>query len=199
MRTHTLLRWGGLAALIASIISIAIEIAFLVTIRNQPYSTAALTTEWPVLYVLRMIAVILLTLGLFALFARQTQKMGTFGVIAFIIATMGTMLIFGFAWTLTFTFPAMAESVPEFLDVHAAAPSTGVVLTLFLVTIGWFLFGIASLQAKILPGAASWVVIVGSFMALVLNIMGLPMSWLVFDAGVIWMGWWLWNERTTSM
>ena len=198
MRTQNLIRWGGLAALIASIVSIAIEIARIATIGNQAYSLAALTTEWSTLYLLRLIAVILLLLGLFALFARQSQKMGTFGVVAFVIATVGTMLIFGFAWALTFTFPAMAEAVPEFLDAHAAAPSGGVVLTLFLVTLGWLLFGIASLRAKVLPGAASWVVIVGSLLALVLNIIGAPMSWLVFDAGVIWMGWWLWKERTSA-
>lgn len=198
MRTQALIRWGGLSALVASIVSIAIEVARIATVGNQAYSIASLTTGWSVLYGLRLIAVILLMLGLFALFARQSQKMGTFGVIAFIIAMIGTMLIFGFAWALTFTFPAMAESVPEFLDAYAAAPSVGVVITLFLLTIGWLLFGIASLQTKILPGAANWVVIVGSLMALALNIMGLPMSWLVFDAGVIWMGWWLWNERTPS-
>lgn len=198
MHTHTLIRWGGLSALVASIISIVIEIARLATLGNQAYSTAALTTEWPILYVLRLVAVILLMLGLVALFARQSQMMGTFGVIAFVIAVTGTMLIFGFAWALTFMFPAMAESVPEFLDAHAAAPGTGVVLTLFLVTIGWLLFGVASLRAKILPSAATWVVIAGSFLALALNIMGAPMSWFVFDAGLIWLGWWLWKERTTA-
>jgi hypothetical protein len=195
MRTHTLIRWGGLAALIASIVSIAIEIALLATIRNQAYSTAALSGEWFILYTLRLIATILLMLGLVAIFARQSQKMGTFGVVAFVIASIGTMLVSGFAWALTFTFPAMAEAVPAFLDAHAAAPSIGVVLTLFLVTIGWLLFGIACLRAKVLPTGAAWVVIIGSFLALVLNMMKAPLSWLVFDVGVIWMGWWLWKER----
>lgn len=194
MQTKSLIRWGGLAALVASIISIAIEIALIVTIRSLAYSAAALTSEWPILYVLRLVAVILLMLGLFAIFTRQRQEMGTLGVVAFVIAVAGTMLIFGFAWALTFTFPAMAETVPSFLDAFAAAPSVGVVLTLFLVTIGWLLLGIASLRAKVFPSVASWVVIVGSFLALVLNVMGAPMSWLVFDVGVIWMGWWLWKE-----
>lgn len=198
MQTNTLTRWGGLSALIASIVSIAIEISFLIAIGNQAYSVAALTMEWSILYMFRLIAVILLMLGLFALFIRQSKKMGIFGLVAFVIAATGTMLIFGFAWTLTFTFPAMAEVVPAFLDSFAAAPSIGVVLTLFLVTIGWLLFGIATLRAKILPAGAAWVVIVGSFLALVLNMMNLPMSWLIFDLGVIWAGWWLWKERTAS-
>jgi len=176
MKTNTLIRWGGLSALVASIVSIAIEFARIATLGNQAYSSAALTTEWSVLYMFRLVAVILLMLGLVALFARQSQKMGIFGVIAFVIAAIGTMLIFGFAWALMFTFPAMAESVPEFLDAHAAAPSPGVVLTLFLVTIGWLLFGVASLRAKVLPAGSSWVVIAGSFLALVLNILSVPMS-----------------------
>jgi len=198
MRTHTLIRWGGLAALIASILSIIISVVLMATIGNQAYSTAALTAEWSLLYTLRLIATILLMLGLVAIFARQSQKMGTFGLVSFLIASIGTMLVSGFAWALTFTFPAMAEAVPEFLDAHAAAPSIGVVLTLFLVTIGWLLFGIACLRAKVLPSAAAWVVIAGSFLALVLNMAKAPMSWLIFDVGVIWMGWWLWKERAQS-
>lgn len=162
---------------------------------KQPYSTAALTAEWSVLYMFRLIAVMLLMLGLVALFARQSRKMGTFGAAAFLIASTGTMLVFGFAWALTFTFPAMAEAVPAFLDAHAAAPSLGVVLTLFLVTAGWLLFGIASLRAKVLPAGAIWLVIAGSVLALLLNMVKAPMSWLVFDAAVMWMGWWLWKEH----
>lgn len=195
MRTHTLIRWGGLAALVASIVSIVISIVLMVTIGNQAYSAAALTTEWSLLYALRLIAVALLMLGLVALFARQSQKMGIFGVVAFLIAAIGTMLVFGFAWALTFTFPAMAKTVPEFLDAHASEPSIGVVLTLLFVTIGWLLFGVASLRTKILPAGAIWLLIVGSFLALVLNMMMAPMSWLIFDISLIWMGWWLWKEN----
>lgn len=198
MNRQNLIRWGGLAALTASILSIAIEIVWMVTIRNQMYSTAALTTEWSLLYTLRLIAVILLMLGLVALFARQSQMMRAFGVVAFAIASIGTMLIFGFAWALLFVFPVMAESVPAFLDKLANEPSIGIVITLFLITVGWFLFGLASLRAKILPAGSSWVVMVGAFLALVLNTMQLPFSWVIFDVGVIWMGWWLWSERAPS-
>jgi hypothetical protein len=194
MNKQILVRWGGLSALIASILSIAIEIVSMVTLRNQAYSTAALTTEWSLLYTLRLIAMMLLMLGLVALFARQSQKMRAFGVVAFVIASIGTMLIFGFAWALLFVFPGMAKSVPAFLDEMAKEPDIGVVITLFLVTVGWFLFGFASLRAKILPAGSAWMVMVGAFLALVLNTMQLPFSWVIFDFGVIWMGWWLWKE-----
>ena len=198
MNKYTLIRWGGLSALVASVISILIEIALMITIRNQAYSTAALTNEWSLLYTFRLIAVMLLMLGLVALFARQSQKMRAFGVIAFVIASIGTMLIFGFAWALLFVFPGMAAAVPAFLDTMASEPGIGIAITLFLVTVGWFLFGLASLRAKILPAGSAWVVMVGAFLALVLNMMQIPFSWVIFDIGVIWMGWWLWSERVQS-
>ena len=198
MNRQNLIRWGGLAALVASILSIVIEIVLIVTIRNQAYSTAALTTEWSLLYTLRLIAVILLMLGLVALFVRQSQSMRGFGVVAFVIASIGTMLIFGFAWALLFVFPGMAESVPAFLDKMAKEPSIGVIITLFSVTVGWFLFGLASLRAKILPAGSAWIVMAGAFLALVLNTMQIPFSWVIFDVGVVWMGWWLWSERVPS-
>lgn len=198
MNRQNLVHWGGFTALIASILSIAIEIVFMITIRNQMYSTAALTTEWSLLYTLRLMAVLLLMLGLVALFTRQSQNMRAFGVVAFVIALIGTMLIFGFAWALLFVFPGMAESVPAYLDKLANEPNIGIVITLFLVTVGWFLFGLASLRAKILPAGSAWIVMVGAFSALVLNTMRLPFSWVIFDVGVLWMGWWLWSERVPS-
>ena len=198
MNKYTLIRWGGLSALVASVISILIEIVLMITIGSQAYSTAALTNEWSLLYTFRLIAVMLLMLGLVALFARQSQKMHAFGVIAFVIASIGTMLIFGFAWALLFVFPGMAEAVPLFLDAMATKPGIGIAITLFLVTVGWFLFGLASLRAKILPAGSAWVVMAGAFLALVLNMMQIPFSWVIFDIGVIWMGWWLWSERVQS-
>ena len=198
MRTNNLIRWGGLAALSAGFISIVLEIVFVATLRQQAFSVAALTSTWSVLYAIRLIMLMLLMLGLIALFARQSEKMHTFGVAAFVIATIGTMLIFGFAWVLLFTFPVMAADVPAFLDAMATQPGIGLVLTLFLATIGWFLFGLASLRAKVLPTTFTWLVMAGAFLALVLNIMQLPFSWVIFDVGMIWMGWWLWSERVQS-
>ena len=195
MRTNNLIRWGGLAALLAGILSIVLEIVFVATLRQQAFSVAAMTSTWSVLYAFRLIMLVLLMLGLIALFARQSQKMHTFGVAAFVIATIGMMMIFGFAWVLLFTFPVMAEEVPTFLDAMAAQPGIGLVLTLFVTTIGWFLFGLASIRAKVLPTASAWLMMAGAIMALVLNIMQLPFSWLIFDIGVIWMGWWLWTEQ----
>ena len=198
MRTNRLIRWGGLAALLAGILSIALEIASVVTIRNQAFSAAALTPAWSFLYAVRLVMIILLMLGLVAFFARQSQEMHTFGVVAFVIASIGTMLIFGFAWVLLFVFPVMAEAVPAFLDTMAVEPAIGIILTLFLAKIGWFLFSLASLRAKVLPAGYAWMVMVGAFLALVLNIMQAPFSWVIFDIGVIGMGWWLWSERVRN-
>ena len=141
MRTNILIRWGGLAALFAGILSIIIEIVFVATLRQQAFSVAALTSSWSVLYAVRLVMLMLLMLGLIALIARQSQKMHAFGVAAFVIATIGTMLIFGFAWVMLFIFPVMAEEIPAFLDAMATQPGIGLALSLILVTIGWFLFG----------------------------------------------------------
>lgn len=141
---------------------------------------------------------VLLMFGLVALFARQSQKMYVFGVTAFVIASIGTMLIFELAWSLLFVFPGMAEAVPAFLDEMANEPGMGVALTLLVVTAGWFLFGLASLRARMLPAGSAWTVTIGAFLALVFNMMRVPFSWVIFDIGLIWMGWWLWSERAQS-
>ena len=137
----------------------------------------------------------LLLLGLVALFARQSGNMSAFGNFSFVLASVGTLMIFGFAWALLFVFPAVAASAPAVLDKMAGEPGIGIVLTLLMLTLGWLLFGSASLRAKIVPAGSAWMVMAGSILALVLNIMQIPFSWVIFDIGVIWMGWWLWSER----
>jgi hypothetical protein len=200
MRTWTLLRWGGLCALLSGMLKAMSELGALLLIGTQPDRLAALMWQWTVLLGLSLAAAFLAMLGLVALYARQVQPSGSRGLIGFSLAALGTMMHFGHVWTGLFLVPALAGSVPEFLDAMGATPygvvAAGVLLALVTFALGWFLFGLASLRAKVVPRGPAALVMVGAALELVLGALDVQLSALVLAAGVAWMGFWLWSERT---
>jgi hypothetical protein len=199
MRTSTLLRWGGLAALAAGVVKALSELGALLLIGTQPDRIAALTWQWMVLLALSLAAAFLAMMGLVALYARQVQQSGSRGLIGFGLAALGTMMHFGHVWTGLFLVPALAGSVPEFLDGVGVTPygvvAAGVILALVTFAFGWFLFGLATLRAKVVPRGPAALVMVGAALELGLGVLDVQLSALVFAAGLAWMGFWLWSER----
>ncbi len=199
MRTNVLIRWGGLSALLCGVIGIGGEMAFFFAIGDQPRSVAALTAQWPVILMVMMISTILGMLGLTALYARQSKDTGRLGLISFAMATTGTMMLFGHQWPVAFVIPVLAEGAPDFLNAMLADTTTvlagGVLLTWLLMAVGWLMFGIASLRAKVLPPGPAWVVILGAILSFLLSLMDISLDGVVLYTGLAWMGFWLWSER----
>jgi hypothetical protein len=199
MRTSTLLRWGGLAALAGGIVKALSELGALLLIGNQADRIAALSWQWLVLLALALTAAFLAMVGLVALYARQAEPSGPRGLFGFSLAALGTMMHFGHLWTGLFLVPALAASVPEFLDSIGATQSglvtEGAQLALVVFAFGWLLFGLISLQAKVIPPGPAALVMFGATLELVLGILDRPLSSLVFTAGLAWMGYWLWTEQ----
>lgn len=104
-------------------------------------------------------------------------------------------------WAGAFFAPAIAELAPESLDALEAAQSgtlaVGWISAMVILALGWTLFGIASLRAKVVPSLAAWLLIIGTLLMLVLDLLGLP-SAVVFGVALGWLGWWLWSEKETS-
>ena len=168
-------------------------------IREEADRIAALTWQWVVLLALALTAAFLAMMGLVALYARQVKPAGPRGLLGFILAALGTMMHFGHLWTGLFLVPALAASVPEFLDTLGATQSglvsEGAQLSLVVFAFGWLLFGLFSLQAKVVPPGPAALVMVGATLELVLGVLDRPLSALVLAAGIAWMGFWLWSEQ----
>ena len=154
-----------------------------------------MTTEWCAFIVIMDLFTALAMLGLVAIYARQTQVMGNFGLVVFILALFGTMMIFGHQWVGAFVVTVLVEETPTFLDTITADTTmilaAGVFLSIFLMAVGWFLFGLASLQAKILPAGPVWLVMIGALLIFALDLVQLDFDKLVFYLGLAWVGRWL--------
>jgi hypothetical protein len=194
MSSSNLIRWSGLAALVGGVLLIVENVAEFIFYGDQPESVAALTNAWVILSVLALVGVVLISLALVGLYARQAEQTGTLGLVAFLVAFTGTAMIFGFGWAGAFVVPDLAEVVPDFLDTpDAGLLMVGVMLTFGLFALGWLLFGLASLQTKILPRGAAVLLMVGAVLAFVLLLLELPFFIVVFGTALAWMGYAVWS------
>lgn len=199
MTRTRLIRWSGLAGLVSGVLLLLLDIAFVVSFGDQPERVAAATTIWLILLDLSILAAYLGLLALVGLYARQVEESGWLGLVAFILASLGTVLNVGFLWGGGFIVPALTSAAPEFLDQVEASPpgivALGFITTFVLFSLGWLLMGVASLRARVLPRIPLWLLILAAILGLVSRIVDLGIASVLFGVALAWLGWWLWRER----
>jgi hypothetical protein len=187
MTSSNLIRLSGLAAVMAVTLLLITEIVGY-TQGGDPFKEVVTGPTHVFNSTLRMIAfVVLLPLGLVGLYARQSEAAGPLGLLSFLAAFSGTVLVAGFLWTDTFIAPALATSAPQFLNM---GPPPGRALSLLVFGVGWALFGLASLWAGVYPRQAAMLLIIGAAISTVLSLTFLPVPFggLLFEAAVVWLG-----------
>jgi hypothetical protein len=127
-------------------------------------------------FVLQPFGVALLALGLVGLYARQARATGIPGLIGFLLAFFGTAIVYAGYWSI------------------------------LLAYLGWALFGVSSLKARVYPRLASILLIVGALMAQLFNpsvAVGPGASFgyigalgtIIVSAVIAWLGFILFTER----
>jgi hypothetical protein len=181
MSSSDLIRWSGLAAMVAAALLVVGDLLNLTAFGPEPLSKEAQTGSYLFQQALYLLGVMLLLVGLVGLYAWQSQGAGALGLVGFLVAFAGTVLLAGFLWASTFIAPALATEAPEILD---AGPPPGFFLALMTCAVGWLLFGIAALRAQVYPRRATILLIVGA----VIFALPLPFTTIVLCVAVAWLG-----------
>ena len=182
MSSSDLIRWGGLAALVAGAAWIVEGLLTLVVPEQEPEVFVS-----PYFYLFNVVFVIAFigTLGgLIGLHARQAPSYGRIGKAGFVAALIGVALML----------------VTTVINIAAAGGPIGVAGVIFgmalLVTlVGFVLYGAATLQAKVLPRWGGVALIIVLPVSLVFGEYGgnalFGLMWLAF-------GYVLWSQRDTT-
>jgi hypothetical protein len=167
---------------------------------GQSDSAAVASSAWFVVEVAYVLAATLLILGLVGLYVLQAEPAGRLGLIAFLVALTGTVMLAGADWSAAFFGPWVAEAAPQLLVAEPGGTmAAGIALTLVLFALGWFLFGLASLRAAVLPRGSALLLLVGALLALVLAFVELPLEAVVLGAAAAWMGYALWSHGADEL
>jgi hypothetical protein len=194
MSSSNLIRWSGLAALVGGVLLVVVDVVEFVLIGGQPESVAAATSALIIVRVSFIVAIVLILMGLVGLYARQAEQAGILGLIAFLVAFIGTVMVAGLQWSAAFIGPWLAGVAPELLDTEPSGMlAAGFILSFVLLALGWLLFGLASLQAKVLPRGAAVLLMVGAVLLFVILLLDFPGSTVVFGAACVWSGYFVWT------
>lgn len=200
MSSSDLIRWCGLAAILGGILLFIGSLWQLFTQGFGPpeeaFSEMANTTSYILASWLGLLTAVLGLFALVGLYLYHSQAAGIFGFVGFLAAFLGTALLVGTQWTFTFVVPSLAVEAPEFLDAEqVAGPVDPAILLSFIVlAVGWALFGVAALRAKVYP---RWLAIALIVAALVL-LLPTPAVGLVFAPVLALLGFFAWSGRGGS-
>jgi hypothetical protein len=160
--THAhLIRWSGTLSMAAAILIVASQLA-VYTIDTSDVAAAITTVPAHLYNLFKLVGFVLLLLGLVGLYARQSVESGVLGLVAFLTAFLGTTLVAGDWWFEGFVVPWLVAIAP---DVVVGEPSgilaIGGTVGFSLFALGWALFGVATLRARVFPRWTGIVVIIG--------------------------------------
>ena len=97
-----------------------------------------------------------------AAYDKQAREAGTFGLVALCAAIIGTVNLGANMWFEGFAVPWLAGEVPQILTAEKTLFwQVGYLSSYILFSIGWVLFGIASLRARVFPRFISLAIVVG--------------------------------------
>lgn len=175
MSSSNLMRWGGLAAVVAGLMFIIVDlIAALILGFDQDFSQDLVSLGLIFRSAMTPVAEALLLLGLVGLYTRQSKSVGILGLISFVVAFIGTVLSQDFAWAN------------------------------LLLGLGWALFGVSCLQSRIYPSIAAGLLVVGALITglvgtLVTGEVGSILVYIgadvVLNVAIAWLGFSLFLKR----
>jgi hypothetical protein len=207
--TSNLSRFSGLALVPAGIVFAGIQ-----PIHPPDVVESVTTTAWAVITSLKFAMCVLFVIGITGLYARQAEKAGLFGLIAFVVLGLSWTLQSAFVFAEAFILPPLAATAPEFVDAllgisygHTGEVNLGALPALYSVVgiaymLGGLLFGIATFRAGILPRVAAGLLAIAATLtplAALLPHAQQRLAAVPVALALAWLGYALFSERRTSV
>ena len=200
------IRWSGLAALVAGVIFAGIQ-----PIHPPDVLPSVTTGAWAIIQSLKLAMCLLFLIGIVGIYARQVENAGWLGLAGFILLSLMWWLQTGYVFTEVFILPQLATAAPQFvesflgivnpgspveMDIGALVPAYAVGGILYML--GGLLFGVATLRAGVLPRWPAGLLAVASVLtpAAALLPHGIQrLAAIPVGLAVAWLGYALWSER----
>ena len=120
------------------------------------------TPAYTVTYSIALLGMGALLLALTTIYTRESAVLGRLGLIGYVTAFLGTLMVAGDWWFEAFVVPMIATAAPAVLDLPTSGSVlVGAIATVGLYTVGWTLFGLAALRAHAFPRAAALLLLAG--------------------------------------
>lgn len=203
-----LIRLSGLAGIAGGCLIITTRVIQVALYGSQPLSVYAQSSSFVIAVgIPGLLGSVCLALALMGLYARQADRIGSAGLVAFLVAFLGLCLSLGANWAYAFGAPYLGTTAPDLLDAEFTASAWGIFGTGFLVSyimgaVSWLLMSIVTLVAGVLPRRVGVVMLGSMVLAVILPLgtLGPPAILLnvLLGLGPIAFGYALWKEPESS-
>ena len=163
------------------------------------------SATWVPAHTFHFLGALFTLFGLVGLYAGRMKETGWLGLLAFVVAFIGTAMFVGTGMITAYLWPVIARTAPTFVDpdgpMFTDPLAFGTISATYgFLAVGYILLGIVILRARILARWAGLLLIVGVVLFSVpVSPVG-PAPWivrvigaLVFGAGLAWLGYALWS------
>jgi hypothetical protein len=193
----TLMRWGGLAAVLGGALLVSGDLVNLLHGgAGDRYTGSPVEQIGAGLFLVGKVLLVPGVLGLYLYQAERCQtpvapQRDTLALIAFLLALVGTTLMVGSDWSEVFLAPILLEAAPAVVEQPPTRLMVGFVFNYVLESLGWLLFGVVAWQRRVFPRAAVLLLLAGPFLPFV----GPSWIFVVWNAAIIWMGLVVWQAH----
>jgi hypothetical protein len=161
MAPSPLSRRAGVLSLSAAVLIVLSQIMRLALSRLLGPDWAT-TPAYTLTYSIALLGMGSLLLAVTAIYTRESAALGKVGLIGYLTAFLGTLMVAGDWWFEAFVIPTIATAASAVLDLPLSGPLlVGAIATVGLYTVGWTLFGIAALRSHAFPRIAALFLLVG--------------------------------------
>ena len=206
LTTAKLIRWSGLAAMLAGIIFVGIQ-----PIHPPDFLASVTTSAWAIIMPLKIVMCLLFLIGLTGMYIRQVEESGWTGLAGYLLFSLSWAINLAFIFAEAFILPLLATASPQFVESFLGIVNglpgemnIGALPTIYGLSgfIGYMLgglqFGIATYRAGILPRWAAGLLAVAAALTpaaallphALQRLAGMPVGF-----AVAWLGYVLWSER----
>lgn len=153
--------WAGTLCLTAAGLIVSSEfLRLLVGLVSGPDS--ATTPAHTLTYGLALAGMYALLLALTSVYAAHRRSLGRLGLVGYVAASTGTLLVAGDWWFEAFAVPMIGAKAPDILKLPpSGSVLIGAIVTTGLFTTGWVLFAVAAFRSGAFPRLGSVLLIVG--------------------------------------
>ena len=200
--TSTLTRWAGLAAMMAGIIFVFVQM-----IHPPELLSSVTTSTWVIVHYLSIAMCLLGLIGVTGIYVRQAKEVGWIGLVGFLLFSLFLALTMALVFAEAVILPLLTTETPRFVEgflgiVSGAVseinlgtlPTLGMVAGVFYM-FGGVLFGVATFRARILPRWAGFVLAFGTVLPILLPHEFVRLAAVPVGLALAWLGYGLWSAR----
>ena len=180
-------RQAGIASLVAAALILVSQVSQLVLpmVISESFWIATQTLRVG----LALVAMFALLIALTGIYAQQASATGKLGLVGYLTASLGTLLVAGDWWYEAFIGPMLRQQAPELLNTGISGSILiGAALTFVIFAAGWVIFALASFRAGVAPRGAAVLMLLGGIAGILTLISPFQVP-LALAVG--WMGLWL--------